>query len=64
MGPTALLPLRRKACCGFCPPWKFIASAGFESANYGYTGKHANHYTSEATILISYFYQSLLTFVG
>ena len=42
MGPTALLPLRRKAC------WRFFvdlknptASSGFEPANLGTKGQHA-----------------------
>jgi len=33
MGPTALLPLRRKACWGFFRPKNPTASAGFEPAN-------------------------------
>ena len=42
MGPTALLPLRRKACWGFFPPLKNpTASAGFEPANLGTKGQHA-----------------------
>jgi hypothetical protein len=45
MGPTALLLLRRKVCCGFLS----IALAGFEPANRWSDGKHANHYTTEAT---------------
>jgi hypothetical protein len=36
MGPTALLPLRRKAL------------AGFEPANLGTRDQHANHYTTVA----------------
>jgi hypothetical protein len=32
MGQTALLPLRRKACCGFFRPKNPTASAGFEPA--------------------------------
>jgi hypothetical protein len=42
---TALLPLRRKASRGLI----FIASAGFKPANVGFSGKNANHYTTEAT---------------
>jgi hypothetical protein len=37
MVPTALLPLRRKACCGFLSP---------SVANLGSNSKHANHYTT------------------
>src|SRR5215510_11077936 len=32
MGQTALLPFRRKACCGFFRPKNPTASAGFEPA--------------------------------
>jgi len=41
MGPTALLPLRRKACCGYFSPKNPTASAGFEPANLGSKGQHA-----------------------
>ena len=43
MGPTALLPLRRKACWGFFfSPFKNpTASAGFETATLGTKGQHA-----------------------
>jgi hypothetical protein len=42
MGPTALLPLRRKACRGFFSPLKNpAASAGFEPADLGTKGQHA-----------------------
>ena len=40
MGPTALLPLRRKACWGFFRPKNPTASAGFEPANLGTKGHH------------------------
>ena len=40
MGPTALLPLRRKACGGFFRPRNPTASAGFEHANLGTKGQH------------------------
>jgi hypothetical protein len=49
MGLTALLSLRRKASCGILLPLKSISSAGFKPANLGSNGKHANHYTTEAT---------------
>jgi hypothetical protein len=42
MGPTPLLPFRKNACCGF-----LSSSIGFESANLGSSGKHANHETTE-----------------
>jgi len=41
MGPTALLPLQRKACWGFFHPKNPTASAGFEPANLGTKGQHA-----------------------
>ena len=41
MGPTALLPLRRKACWGFFRPKNPTASARFEPANLGTKGQHA-----------------------
>jgi hypothetical protein len=40
MGPTALLPLRRKACCGF-----LLLSSEFEQENLGSNGKYTNHQT-------------------
>jgi hypothetical protein len=43
MGPTALLPLRRKASWGFFRPKNLTASAGFEPANLGTRGQRANH---------------------
>ena len=41
MGPTALLPLRRKACWGLFRPKNPTASDRFEPANLGTKGKHA-----------------------
>jgi hypothetical protein len=41
MGPTALLPLLRKACWGFFPPKNPTASAGCEHANLSTEGQHA-----------------------
>ena len=41
MGPTALLPLRKKACWGFFGPKNPTASGGFETANLGTKGQHA-----------------------
>jgi hypothetical protein len=40
MGQTAVLPLRRKACCGFFRPKNPTASAGFEPAILGTRGQH------------------------
>jgi hypothetical protein len=41
MGPTALLPLRRKSCWGFFRPKTPTVSVGFEPANLGTKGQHA-----------------------
>ena len=41
MGPTALLPLRRKACWGFFRAKNPTVSAGFDPANLGTKGQHA-----------------------
>jgi hypothetical protein len=54
MGPTALLSLRKKTCCGFLSPLKFIASAGFEPANVVFSGKHANQRITEASKSYAY----------
>ena len=43
MGPTVLLPLRRKACCGF-----FASSAGFEPVDLGTKGQHATSRPSKS----------------
>jgi hypothetical protein len=56
MGPPALLPIQRKACCRFLSPLKSIVSAGFEPMNLGSSGKHSNHYISEATKSFGGFY--------
>jgi hypothetical protein len=45
-GLPALLPTRRKVCCGFLSLLKSIVLAGFEPAS----GKYTNHYTTKATI--------------
>jgi hypothetical protein len=50
MGQTALLPLRKQACCGNFSPKNPTASAGFEHANLGTRGQRANHYTAEAAV--------------
>ena len=51
MGPTALLPLRRKACWGFFLPKNPTASAGFEPANSGTRGQHAYPYNKNTLLL-------------
>jgi hypothetical protein len=45
MGQTALLPLRRKACCGFFRPENPTASTGLEPAILGTRGQHAYCYS-------------------
>jgi hypothetical protein len=52
MGHPALLPIRRKVCCGFLSPLKSVASAGFVPVTLGSNGKHTNHYTTETTMTI------------
>jgi hypothetical protein len=63
MGPPALLPVRRKACCGFLSTLKSITSAGFEPAILGSSGKHNNHYTTEATHVHVAHHSMLTTFL-
>ena len=41
MGPTALLPFRRRACREFFRPKNLTVSAGFEPANLVTKGQHA-----------------------
>jgi hypothetical protein len=55
MGPTTLLSLQTKACCGFVSPW-----AGLEPANLGSSGKHSNRYTIEDDLLIVVLWQYAL----
>jgi hypothetical protein len=50
MGQTALLPLRRKACCGFFLRKNPTVSAGFVPVILGTRGQHANHCTTEAAV--------------
>jgi hypothetical protein len=46
----ALLPFRSKECCGFLySPYEFISSAWLDRTKLGSNGKHAKHYTTEAT---------------
>jgi len=47
MGQTALIPLRRKAYWGLFALKNPTASAGFQLANYGTHGQHANSWTTE-----------------
>jgi hypothetical protein len=48
MGPMALLPLQRKACCRlFITLKNLLPSARFEPADLGSSGRHANHYITE-----------------
>jgi len=68
MGPTALLPLRRKACWGFFRPKNPTASAGCEPANLGTKGQHATSRPSKplrteinitASLLWHFFFRNL-----
>ena len=56
MGPTALLPLRRKACWGFLRPKNPTASAGFEPENLGTKGQHASPRPPKPFIYIAVLY--------
>jgi hypothetical protein len=52
MGPTALLPLRKKSCYGFLSPLKNpLFSASSEPANIGSCDKHDNQWATEEDIL-------------
>ena len=51
IGPTALLPLRRKVCWGFFRPKNPTASAGFEAANVGTKGQHATPRPPKLTVI-------------
>ena len=55
-GPTALLPLRRKACWGFLLPKNPTASAGVEPANLGTKGQHATSRPPKTTYIYIYIY--------
>jgi hypothetical protein len=51
MGPSGFISHLRELCAAdFYRPEKSIALTGFESANFGYSGKHTNHNTTKATI--------------
>jgi hypothetical protein len=56
--PPALLPNRRKLCCGSLSPWKSIALAGLGSANFGSSCKHTatNLYVVIILFIITLFY--------
>ena len=64
MGPTPLLPLRRKACWGIFRPKNPTASTGCETANLGTKGQHATlrplkPLNQRNTECVSYAYRSL-----
>jgi hypothetical protein len=42
-------PSERKVCCGFLLPLKIHCLGRFEPTTFGSSGKHTNHYTTEAT---------------
>jgi hypothetical protein len=65
MGPAALLPILRKVCCGFLSPLK-IHRFG-EPATFGSSGKHTNHYTTEAIelyVLSTYILDDVFIFIN
>jgi hypothetical protein len=43
------VPPEGRCAADFYRSFKFIASAGFDHATLGSSGKHTNHYTTEAT---------------
>jgi hypothetical protein len=49
-GLPALLPLRRKACCGFLRPLKIHCICRVWTREPWVQCKHTNHYTTEATV--------------
>jgi hypothetical protein len=51
MGPTALLPLRRRRPADFTALRSSSPSTGFEPTNLGSNGKHTNHYTTEDELM-------------
>ena len=58
MGPTTLLPLRRKACRRFFCPKNPTASVGFEPANLGTKGQHATPRPPKQMCIYIYIYIS------
>jgi hypothetical protein len=52
MGPPAYFPSKGRCAADFYYSQKSIALAGFELATFGSSGKHINHYTTEATVLV------------
>jgi hypothetical protein len=62
MGPSRFTSHRRGRCAvDFLSPLKkSIALGGFEPANFESSGKHTNHYTTEATKEISFIYMFTL----
>jgi hypothetical protein len=66
MGPTALLPFRRKMCWGIFRPKNPTASAGCEPTNLGTKGQHANSrpskplYTWDRSVCIFLFSRTTL----
>jgi len=53
MGPTVLLPLRRKACSGFFHPKNPTASAGFEPANLGTKASGSAHISVQKQAILA-----------
>ena len=64
MGPTALLPLRRKACWGFFRPKNPKALAGCEPANLGTKGQHATSRPPKPLRLTLHYFQTWQIFLN
>jgi hypothetical protein len=50
----ALFPSEGSRAADIYRPLKGIAPAGFVSVNLGYSGKHANHYSTDAICWCQY----------
>jgi hypothetical protein len=42
-------PSERKVCCGFLSPLKIHRLSQVQTATFGSSGKHTNHYTTKVT---------------
>jgi hypothetical protein len=61
MGPSGFISHLRELCAAdFYRPEKSIALTGFESANFGSSGKHTNQNTTKATIRSETVHMSLV----
>jgi hypothetical protein len=61
METTALLPLRRNACCGFLSPLKYQSpSAGFEPGNHGHATRYITEDIKDTSVLTFCFMNTIL----